>query len=201
MTSQPSTPSSTAATTGPGMCGDSAPGRSVAALSSRVLILARRECQESPEGFADRAGVAPEVMSEAENGTQPAWALPYDEFTAIADAVSAVDPGLRVLFEAATACDLLLNCVLDGDQVLATDVLVEPASRDLARALLRLAAAGELDHALAVPGLPRVPGEPPVLSDTQVALLRDRAAALAASESPDAWVGEEILAACRGGRS
>jgi hypothetical protein len=43
------------------------------------------------------------------------------------------------VFETAAACDLLLTCVLNGDQFMATDVLTDPDSQDLARALLRLA--------------------------------------------------------------
>jgi hypothetical protein len=170
-------------------------------LSSMVLTLARLGCREGQEEFAVRAGVALEVVNGAENGSQPAWAMAYDAFTALADATSASNPDLRMLFETAAACDLLLSCVLNGDQVLAADVLVEPRSRDAARVLLTLALAGDVDSALLVPELPRLPQKAPFLGDSLVALLRERAAALAESGSPDAWVGEEILAAWRGGQS
>src|SRR6266568_3931502 len=118
----------------------------VAVLSSAVLRAARHAQAEDQAGFAARARIAVGVVISAEDGTQPAWALPYEEFTALADAVAATCP--RPLFETAAACDLLLSCVLDGDQVLATDVLVEPCSRDLSRALLRLAVTGEPDTEL-----------------------------------------------------
>lgn len=163
----------------------------VAGLSSAVLRAARHAHAEDHAGFAARARVAAEVVIGAEDGTQPAWALPYEEFTALADAVAATCP--RPVFETAAACDLLLSCVLDGDQVLATDVLVEPCSQEPSRALLRLAVAGEPDAEL-------VGAEHVRLPDELVALLHDRARALAGTGSPDAWVGAEILAACWGER-
>jgi hypothetical protein len=89
--------------------------------------------------------VAAEVVAEALSGTCPAWALPYDDFTAIADAAEAMWPS--PVFETATACDFLLSCVLNGDQVMATHVLADPSHprprAALARALLSLAIAGE----------------------------------------------------------
>jgi hypothetical protein len=57
--------------------------------------------------------------------------LPYEEFTALADAVGAVWP--CEVFETAAASDLLLSCVLNGDQFIAADVLTDPCSQDLAR--------------------------------------------------------------------
>lgn len=72
---------------------------------------------------------------------------------------------------------------------MATDVLTEPCSRDLARALLRLAITREPDQGSRV-------AEDALLLDHLLALLSERAAALAASASPDAWVGAEILVAC-----
>lgn len=168
----------------------------VGVLSSAVLLAARRGRGEDQAAFAARAGVAAELIFEAEDGTQPVWALPYDEFTALADAVAVSCP--RPVFETTAACDLLLSCVLDGDQVLATDVLVEPCSQDLARALLRLAVTGELDRRLLELDHLMPPDVMSVLGDADVALLRERAVALAESESPDAWVGAEILAVCWG---
>jgi len=163
----------------------------VAVLSSAVLRAARHARAEDQAGFAARARVAVGVVIGAEDGTQPAWALPYEEFTALADAVAATCP--RPLFETAAACDLLLSCVLDGDQVLATDALVEPCSQALSRALLTLAVTGEPDAEL-------LRAEDARLPDELVTLLHDRARALAGSGSPDAWAGAEILAACWGER-
>jgi transcriptional regulator with XRE-family HTH domain len=200
MTVQPSA-SPSEISTASGTCGEPSPEYRVAVLSSLVLTLTRLGCGESQDEFAIRAGVALEAVTGAENGSQPAWAMAYDEFNALADATAAFNSDLRVLFETATACDLLLSCILNGDQVLAADVIVEPRSRDAARVLLKLAITGDVDRALPVPELARRPETVPFLGDSLVALLCDRAAALAASGSPDAWVGEEILAAWRGGQS
>src|SRR5215472_17070813 len=100
----------------------------VAVLSAAVLAAARRGYRESQADLAARAGVGPEVVNDAEDGTRPSWALPYFEFTALADAVSALNPTMRDMFEVAAAYDLILSCVLDGDQTFAIDVLVEPGS-------------------------------------------------------------------------
>jgi len=168
----------------------------VTVLSSSMLKAARCAGQESQADLATRAGVPVGVVKGIEDGTRAAWALPYSEFAALVDAVAARCPGSA--FETAAACDLLLSCVLDGDRVFATDVLAEPGSQELAIALVRLAVTGELDSELPGLGDLRLPEHLAVLRGPQVVLLRDRAAALAASGSPDAWVGVEILAACRG---
>jgi len=105
------------------------------------------------------------VVAGAARGICPAWALPYADFTALADAASAVWPG--EVFETAVACDLLVSCVLDGEQVMATDVLAQPGSRGLARALLRLAITSELDSAAPV-------AQGALLSDELLALLSER---------------------------
>jgi hypothetical protein len=63
--------------------------------------------------------------------------LSYDEFTALAHAVAALWP--CSVLEIAAACDLFLTSVINGDHYLATDVLTEHGSLDLARTLLRLA--------------------------------------------------------------
>ncbi len=169
----------------------------VAVLSAAVLTAARRAYQESRANFARRAGLAPDVVGGAEDGTRPAWALPYFEFTALADAVSVLNPWMRSMFETAAACDLLLSCVLNGDQVLATDALAEVGSQDLARTLLRWAVTGELR----APGREIMPGTEQLLSDVQVTLLRERAEALVSSDSPDAWIGAEIVSVCWGEHS
>ena len=49
----------------------------------------------------------------------------------------------RDLFETATACDLLVTCLLDGDQAMATDVLTDDDTRDVTVALLRWAITGD----------------------------------------------------------
>jgi hypothetical protein len=157
----------------------------VAALSAALLQSVINAYGEDSRRFAERVGVAEEVVADAVNGTCPAWELLYADFTALAQAVDAVWPG--AIFATAAACDLLLSCVLNDEQCMATDVLTEPCSQDLARTLLR--------SALGRAGRPLLP-------EDVLALLRERAAALASSGSPDAWVGGEILAAGtrRGGR-
>lgn len=159
----------------------------VAVLSASLLRTVMSTYGESCQGLAARAGIAAEVVAEAACGVRPAWALPYEEFTAIADAVAAVWPS--AVFETAAACDLLLSCVLNGDQVMATDALTEPCSRELAWELLRLAITRE-------PGEEIGMAEDGLLPDDLLALLSERAAALATSGSPDAWVGTEIFVAC-----
>jgi hypothetical protein len=159
--------------------------RPVAVLSAAVMGAVRRACRESRADLAVRAGVAPDVVDAAEDGTRPTWALSYDEFTALAEAISALNPGLRTLFETAAACDLLMSCILDGDQVMATDVLSDAASRELAKALFGLLLISA-----------RQPVSVPLLGGIDVALLRNRAEALACSGSPDAWIGAEIVSLC-----
>jgi hypothetical protein len=159
-----------------------------ASLLQAVMILSG----EDHAGLAGRAGVDASVVSEVVGGTCPAWALPYEQFTALADVAAASWP--PAAFETAAACDLLLTCVLNGDQSMATDVLTELRSRDLARALLRLALTSEPDSATGL-------AEPSMVTSDLLALLSQRAAALAGSDSPDAWVGVEILTACAGGQS
>jgi hypothetical protein len=152
----------------------------VAVLSASLLRAVMVTYDETYEEFAARAGVAAEVVAEALGGTYPAWALPYDEFAAMADAIAAMWPA--AVFETAAACDPLLSCILNGDQVMATDVLTDPCTQDLARALLRMAMTTEPQDS--------------VLPEGMLTLLADEAAALASSGSPDAWVGVELLVAC-----
>jgi len=182
------TPGLTETVLGGGPPGDDLGQHPVAVLSATVLRVARLGYRESQAQFAVRAGVSLAVVCGAESETRPVWALAYTEFVALADAVSVLNPWLRDWLETAAACDLLLTRVLDGDQVLTTDVLTEPGSRYLAKKLLRWATTGTLPTSAWA--------SRPLLSDAQVALLRDRAAALAASRSPDAWAGAEILSAC-----
>ena len=61
-----------------------APGsQPVTALSAAVLMAARTRCHENRADFAARAQLSFHVVEGAEDGTRPAWALPYAEFMAI----------------------------------------------------------------------------------------------------------------------
>jgi hypothetical protein len=97
----------------------------VAVLSAAVLVAARAAYGEDRADLAARAGLAVHVVDGAEDGTDPAWSLAYPEFMALADAVAAPHASRRELFETAAACDLLVTCLLDGDQAMATDVLAD----------------------------------------------------------------------------
>jgi hypothetical protein len=145
-------------------------GHSIAVLSVALLRAVMATYGEDHEAFAARAGVPGNVIAAAADGTGPAWALPFDDFNALADAVAALWP--CALFETAAACDLLLTSIVNGDHYLATDVLTDPSSQYFAWALLQAAEAMLPKH----------------LQD----LLSDQAAELAGSASPDAWVGEQI---------
>ena len=96
-----------------------------------------------------------------------------------------------------------MTCLLDGDQAMATDVLADDDTRDIAVALLRWAITGD-SRSVQRAGLTSCErGNGPsgrLLVDEQRALLRLRAAVLARSSSPDAWVGVEILAVFGGDR-
>lgn len=198
-------------------------------LSACVLRAARMGYLESRERFAARAGVGLDVVDGIEDRSCPVWELPYSAFSALGDAISVLNPWLRTVFETAAACDLVLTCVMRGDQAFSTDVLADDDTRDLAVGLLRWAVIGEF----------RLPGyaewmQAPVLwawheecggwvcpacswcpcetgpegcghrgqllGDVDLAELRGHASALAGSGSPDAWVGAEILAIFGGGR-
>src|SRR5207302_127551 len=103
----------------------------------------------------------------------------------------------------AAACDLLMTCLLDGDQAMATDALADDDTRDTTVALLRWAITGDsrsAQRAGLIPCERRGGPSGGLLSDVQRALLRQRAAVLARSCSPDAWVGAEILAVFGGDR-
>jgi hypothetical protein len=181
-----------------------APGRQpVTVLSAAVLMAARTRCHENRADFAARAQLSFHVVEGAEDGTRPAWELPYAEFMALTDAVAASCPSWRELFETAAACDLLVTCLLDGDQAMATDVLTDDDTRDTTVALLRWAITGDC-RSVQRAGLALCErGDEPsgrLLGGEQRALLRQRAAALARSSSPDAWVGAEILAVFGGDR-
>ncbi len=167
--------------------------RPVAVLSATVLVAARAVYGEDRAALANRAGLTVHVVDGAEDGTDPAWSLTYPEFMALADAVAASHSSWRELFETAAACDLLVTCLLDGEQAMATDVLADDDTRDTTVALLRWAITGDA-RSVQHPGLTSCEPSGRLLADEQRALLRQRAAALARSSSPDAWVGAEILA-------
>jgi hypothetical protein len=98
---------------------------------------------------------------------------------------------------------LLVTCLLDGDQALATDVLADGDTRDTTMALLRWAITGDSQFVQRAGLTSWERADVPsgrLLNDEQRVLLRQRAAALARSSSPDAWVGEEILAIFGGDR-
>lgn len=171
----------------------------------------RRPCSEQREpaygedraDLAARAGLDVRVVTGAEDGTRPAWALPYPEFMALAEAVAAPYPAWRELFETAVACDLLMTCLLNGDQAMATDVLADDETRDTTVALLRWAISGDsrsVQRAGLAPSERADGSSDWLLNDEQRVLLRQRAVALARSSSPDAWVGAEILAIFGGDR-
>ncbi len=175
----------------------------VAVLSAAVLTAARAAYSEDRAELAARAGLAVRVIDGAEDGTDPAWSLPYPDFMALADALAAPHSSWRELFETAAACDLLVTCLLDGDQAMATDVLADDDTRDTTVALLRWAITGD-SRSVQRAGLAlcerRDEPSARLLGGKQRALLRQRAAVLALSSSPDAWVGAEILAVFGGDR-
>src|SRR5579859_7594163 len=82
----------------------------IAVLSATVLKAARAGCGMSLEYFARLSGVSVAEAEAVEAGAHPAWALPFDHFSALSDAVSAISPWMNGMFETATACDLLLSC-------------------------------------------------------------------------------------------
>jgi hypothetical protein len=114
----------------------------VAELSAAVLVTARAAHGENRADLAARAGLDIHVVEGAEDGTRPAWELPYAEFMALAHAVAVPHPLWRELFETAAACDLLVTCLLDGDQAMATDVLADD-TQDMTVTLLRWAITGD----------------------------------------------------------
>jgi hypothetical protein len=203
--------------------------RPVVVLSGSVLRAVRAGYGEAREDFAARASVGLHVVEDVESGTLPAWDLPYVTFTALGDAVSALNPSLRTVFETAAACDLVLTCVIFGDQTFSTDVLADDDTRDLAVGLLRWAVTGEFrlpeyagcmqlpvlwawheecgawvcpacGRCLCKTGPAGCGHHGQLLGDADLAVLRHRASALARSGSPDAWVGAEIVAVFGGAR-
>jgi hypothetical protein len=62
----------------------------VAVLSAAVLHAVMNTYGDGYEALAVRAGVAADIVAESIGGTRPAWALPYEEFMALADLVAAL---------------------------------------------------------------------------------------------------------------
>lgn len=102
----------------------------IGVLSATMLRAVMNTYCESPDGFAVRAGVTATVITGIADASCPAWMLPYEEFTAVAETIAELWPSAA--FEIATACDLLLTSVISGDHFLATDVLTDPGSGNLA---------------------------------------------------------------------
>jgi transcriptional regulator with XRE-family HTH domain len=132
-----------------GRAGDEGPRYPRAAISGAVLRAARAAAGESRELFAARAGVSVEVAAGAEDGSCPAWALPYELYEAIEAAVGAGNPGLGEVFAAAACCDLFVTGLLKGDADAEDGALatLQAEYRDLAWSLLTWAVTGVLDRA------------------------------------------------------
>ena len=65
-----------------------------AVISGAVLRRVRAGHGESREAFAARAGVPAAAVAGAEDGTCPAWILPYDQYQAIEAAVAGAGRGV-----------------------------------------------------------------------------------------------------------
>jgi transcriptional regulator with XRE-family HTH domain len=132
-----------------GQAGDEGPRYPGAAISGAVLRAARAALGESREAFAARAGISAEVAAGAEDGSCPAWALPYELYEAIESAVGAGNPGLPEVFAAAACCDLFVTGLLKGDAEAEDGALaaLRAEYRDLAWSLLTWAVTGVLDGA------------------------------------------------------
>ena len=161
--------------------------RPLSGCSAAVLITFRHRVRETPAQVARRAGLASAtVIRGIETGEQPACTLPVPVVEAVGAALR--EPGeasLANLFEAATWCEAALTGLLIGN--------LDAAAKGLKAHFL----AGQwpvICWALGGvrqpwPDLP--PG--PLFGRAQVAAIRQRAAVLAASPLPEAWVGDELL--------
>jgi len=135
-------------------------------ISGAVLRRVRAGSGESQEAFAARAGVPAAAVAGAEDGSCPAWALPYDRYEAIEAAVSVLNPGLREVFYAAAACDLYLAAMVKGDDQTADEALamLRAECSGMAWSLLTWAVTGVLDgeageHLTAPSSAPLLPVE------------------------------------------
>jgi hypothetical protein len=131
------------------VCGPAGQERRAAGalISGAVLRRVRARHAESREAFAARAGVPAVTVAGAEDGTCPAWALPYDQYQAVETAVSVLNPGLRDVLYVASACDLYLTALLKGDAETGDGALavLRGENASMAWSLLTWAVTGVLD--------------------------------------------------------
>jgi hypothetical protein len=161
----------------------------VAVIAAAVVRAVRAAQGRSREQFAAQVGLGLGVLVSVEDAAVPVWALPYDQFAALAEAAGAHDLQAGEVFWAAGSCDLLLTSVLNGDHPVLCDALTESESLGRVRMLLRWALHGTPPACESLP----VPGGRPLLGEDEQRLLRDRLQALATSGSTDAWVGTQLL--------
>jgi hypothetical protein len=92
-----------------------------------------------------------QVVAGAEDGTLPAWALPYPQYTAVEASAEVLSPGLGQVFAAAACCDLLLVGLLGGDAEAEDGALavLRAEHADMAWSLLTWAVTGTLEGAAA----------------------------------------------------
>lgn len=121
----------------------------VSVISSAVLRAGRDEQGEDSNAFAARAGIAPAVVAAIEDGAHPAWALAAPDLEAVAVALSQRRPGLGQVFTVATACDLLLTSLVNGDTETEEGTLaaLDGDYLAMARSLLAWAVTGSLQGA------------------------------------------------------
>lgn len=163
------------------------PDRPLSGVSAAVLIAFRHRVRETPTQLARRAGLASgAVIRRAETGDQPACTLPAPAVEAVGAAMRATgEVALADLFETGTWCEAALTGLLIGN--------LDAAAKGLKAHFLAghwpviYWALGGIGQPW--PGLP--PG--PLFAHAQVAAIRERAAVLAASPLPEAWVGDELL--------
>ena len=163
------------------------PDRPLSGVSAAVLIAFRHRVRETTAQVARRAGLASStVVRGIETGDQPACMLPVPVIEAVGTAMrEAGEASLADLFEAATWCEAALTGLLIGN--------LDAAAKGLKAQFLAghwpviCWALGGISQPW--PDLP--PG--PLFGRAQVAAIRQRAAVLAASPLPEAWVGDELL--------
>lgn len=167
--------------------GADAPDRPLSGVSAAVLIAFRHRMRETPAQVARREGLASgTVVRGIETGDQPACTLPVPVIEAVGAAMrESGEASLADLFEAGTWCEAALTGLLIGN--------LDAAAKGLKAHFL----AGHwpvLYWALGGIGQPWPDLPPgPLFGRAQVAAIRQRAAVLAASPLPEAWVGDELL--------
>ena len=118
----------------------------VAVLSAAVLIAARAAYSEDRADLAARAGLDVHAVDGVEEWYAPGLDNALSRVHGDRRGGGGPHPSWRELFETAAACDLLMTCLLDGDQAMATDVLADDDTRDTTVALLRWAITGDSRH-------------------------------------------------------